>query len=99
MGDTTLTYEELSTLGLKIEACLNSHPLCPISSERNNLIALTPGHFLVGKPIMSPQNPVKRQIRKRPIISDGNWCEPCAKISGPDGEKKSSIKRSKATMG
>lgn len=47
--DTTLTYEELATLLTKIEAVLNSRPLCPLTEDPNDLNVLTPGHFLVGQ--------------------------------------------------
>ncbi|XP_041449408.1 uncharacterized protein LOC121404212 [Drosophila obscura] len=42
------TFEELSTLLSKIEACLNSRPLSPMSEDPTELLALTPGHFLTG---------------------------------------------------
>lgn len=34
IGDTKLTYEEMSTLLAEIEACVNSRPICPLSSSR-----------------------------------------------------------------
>jgi len=45
-------FEELSTLPAKTEACLNSKPLSPMSDDRTDLLALTPGHFLVGGPLL-----------------------------------------------
>ncbi|XP_039764230.1 uncharacterized protein LOC120636738 [Pararge aegeria] len=49
--DTRLTYEEMSTLLTQIEACLNSRPLCLIDNTSET--PLTPGHFLVGEPLIS----------------------------------------------
>ena len=43
-----INFEELST---KIEACMNSRPLTPISSTEDAIEVLTPGHFLIGQPI------------------------------------------------
>uniref|UniRef100_A0ABD2W9J2 DUF5641 domain-containing protein n=1 Tax=Trichogramma kaykai TaxID=54128 RepID=A0ABD2W9J2_9HYME len=51
MGNQLFTYEELSTLTLEIGAILNSRPLWPISTDPNDLVALSPAHFLIGKPL------------------------------------------------
>ncbi|KYN15040.1 hypothetical protein ALC57_12744, partial [Trachymyrmex cornetzi] len=56
IGDSTLTYEELSTLVTQIEAVLNSRPLCPLIEDADDYLALTPGHFLLGEaPTVIPE--------------------------------------------
>lgn len=52
MQNRILTFEELTTLLAQIESCLNSRPLCPLSSEPTDCNALTPAHFLVGEPTL-----------------------------------------------
>ncbi|XP_058840959.1 uncharacterized protein LOC131696437 [Topomyia yanbarensis] len=46
-GNSVLSQDEFVTLLARIEACLNSRPLTPLSADPNNLEVLTPGHFLV----------------------------------------------------
>lgn len=52
IGQTSLTFEEYSTLLAQVEACVNSRPLTLLSSSPDEL-PLTPGHFLVGEPLIT----------------------------------------------
>ncbi|XP_070854619.1 uncharacterized protein [Drosophila suzukii] len=61
-------FGELSTLLTKIEACLNSRPLSPMSEDPTDLLALTPGHFFVGGPLLSivePKDEYLKELHKR----------------------------------
>ncbi|XP_050338998.1 uncharacterized protein LOC126765319 [Bactrocera neohumeralis] len=51
MGSQTLRYTEFSTLLTRIEACLNSRPLIGLYDDPEGGIALTPGDFLIGRPL------------------------------------------------
>lgn len=53
IGEHKFTFEEVSTLLTKIEAILNSRPLCVLTSDTDELNALTPAHFIVGGPLLS----------------------------------------------
>lgn len=50
VGQQKLTHEEYTTLLAKIEACLNSRPLCALTEDPDDFDFLTPAHFLSGKP-------------------------------------------------
>lgn len=36
-----------------MEACLNSRPLTALTDDPTNMTALTPGHFLIGEPLIA----------------------------------------------
>lgn len=57
MGEAKLTLSELSTLLCQIEACLNSRPITPMSSDPSDAEALTPAHFLIGRAMSLPPEP------------------------------------------
>lgn len=66
IGDTLLTYEEMSTLLTQIEAVLNSRPLSSLSDDPEDLNALTPGHFLIGNaPAIMPEPSLETIKRSR----------------------------------
>ena len=52
-----LTFEEACTLLNQIEACLNSRPLVSLSSDDECTEPLTPGHFIIGRPLEALPNP------------------------------------------
>ena len=50
LGNQPLTEEILQTTLCLIEQTLNGRPLTPVSYDVKDLEALTPNHFLLGKP-------------------------------------------------
>lgn len=56
-ANVKLTFEEFSTVIAQIEACLNSRPLVALSCNDDGIEALTPGHFLIGRPLESLPDP------------------------------------------
>jgi len=51
LGNQVLSLEEFSTVLCRIESVLNSRPLTASSNDPNDLECLTPGHFLIGRPL------------------------------------------------
>lgn len=66
MGQNHYTYEELNTLIIMVEACLNSRPLMPLSEDADDLQALTPAHFLIGESLKAiPEANLTKQPENR----------------------------------
>lgn len=59
--ERSYTFEQFSTILCKIEEILNSRPLTPLSEDPEDLRILTPGHFLIGRQLVS--------IRQRKFIA------------------------------
>ncbi len=75
VGLHKFTYEELYTVITQIESCLNSRPLVPFdSTDEDRLNVLTPGHFLVGRPLEAL--PDKGDILQQPsTLKRWNLCQ------------------------
>lgn len=58
IGKANLTLEELNTLIKQVEAVLNSRPLTAICSSTDDLLAITPGHFLIGRALITIPEPI-----------------------------------------
>mgnify|MGYP005983794155 FL=1 len=85
VGNAHLTFSEMSTLLIRIEACLNSRPLTPLSSDPNDLSILTPGHFLIGEPLTSFPEYDVTEVTIKKNCPDGNWWKKFARIFGDAG--------------
>ena len=82
MGNAHLHFEEFCTALTQIEAILNSRPLCPLTSNCDDPVPLTPAHFLIGKTLTSipeqdvtmiQKNCLSRYQRLQQIIQHF-WC-------------------------
>ncbi|XP_062713002.1 uncharacterized protein LOC134290052 [Aedes albopictus] len=62
VGNQQLSYDELHTIVQQVAAILNSRPLTPLSNDPNDYAALTPGHFLVGRPLTAVPEPDLQEI-------------------------------------
>ncbi|XP_055605769.1 uncharacterized protein LOC129753943 [Uranotaenia lowii] len=57
MGQKAFSMDQLLTIVAQIESVLNSRPLIPLTDTPDDLSSLTPGHFLIGEPLVSIPEP------------------------------------------
>ncbi|XP_058447634.1 uncharacterized protein LOC131428013 [Malaya genurostris] len=62
IGDNPVTPEDMNTLLVQIEGCLNSRPLTAASEDPRDLEPLTPAHFLVGSSLHALPEPSYQDI-------------------------------------
>ncbi|KMQ85255.1 hypothetical protein RF55_16299 [Lasius niger] len=70
IGESILTFEEISTILAQIEACLNSRPLTALTDDPDDMSALTPGHFLVGTALNTVPEP---SLAEEPVGRLSRW--------------------------
>lgn len=70
IGDLLFTFEEFNTFIIEVEAILNSRPLTAMSADPNDLIALSPAHFLIGTSLITVP---EHDFTKVPISRLSNW--------------------------
>lgn len=58
-----LRPEELSSILVEIEGIINSRPLVPLDSTDPEALALTPGHFLAGRPLKSIPTNIAESVK------------------------------------
>lgn len=63
LGNIRICFEDFNTLIIEIEAVINSRPLWSIPTRPDEYDALTPGHFLVFKPLLTLPEPSTSEIQ------------------------------------
>lgn len=82
IGAKSYSYGVLMTLLCKIEAILNSRPICTLNDDVHDMQVLTPGHFMIGESFILPppvnvppqsDNSVKRIRDEQQSMLESFW--------------------------
>ncbi|GFW71796.1 integrase catalytic domain-containing protein [Trichonephila clavipes] len=65
--NSKITFEEFETIIIQIEGILNSRPLVPLTDNINEYEVLTPGQFIIGRPISAIPEPAILDISDKTI--------------------------------
>ena len=93
VGNYKLDFEEMSTVLAQVEACLNSRPLGTVPcNDEEGIEMLTPGHFLIGRPIQAIPDHT-HSSRSLGLLSsgDGTSVKVLLDTFGRDGETNTSL--------
>ncbi|XP_055522879.1 uncharacterized protein LOC129717060 [Wyeomyia smithii] len=63
IGNVRLTFEELTTVMVEIEAVMNSRPLFSVSNDSADPTVITPAHYLIGRPLTAIPEPSLEDIK------------------------------------
>ena len=74
LSTVKLTFEEYETVLTQVEACLNSRPLVALPCNDDGFDALTPGHFLIGRPLEALPDPAF-SYRSTSILRRWHLCQ------------------------
>ena len=62
LGEDKLSFEEFSIVLIQVEASLLSRPLIPLPETSDTVEVLTPGRFLIGRPITALPDETTYQV-------------------------------------
>ncbi|XP_055527681.1 uncharacterized protein LOC129720255 [Wyeomyia smithii] len=63
IGNVRLTFEELTTVMVEIEAVMNSRPHFSVSNDPADPTVITPAHYLIGRPLTAIPEPSLEDIK------------------------------------
>lgn len=81
MGTQKYSYKSITNLLTSVEACLNSRPLCALSDDPDDIEALSPAHFLIGRKLRlpihemadKPPSTIRRLFKQRVFQINAFW--------------------------
>lgn len=88
ISESKYTYEDFLIILFEIQSIMNYRPLSRLSSDPENLTALTPGHFLTGRSLTAlpepdlmkfPENPLKK-FQNLQLVAQHCWSRSQKKV-------------------